>query len=190
MAADYLFIHHIEPYSSANGPGLRSVIWTQGCTLHCPGCFNPATHPLSQGKKISLERLFSTIKKYSSHIEGITISGGEPLLQIDGLFHFLKLVKDHLNLSVILFTGFHFNEVLNLPGSEYLKSTVDVMISGRYISSQQKADSLLGSSNKIIHFFSNRYSLADIYAVPPAEVILKPNGSIILSGIRPLRLKN
>ncbi|MGD0006352.1 MAG: 4Fe-4S cluster-binding domain-containing protein, partial [Anaerolineaceae bacterium] len=45
MTDQILNLHHFEPLSLVNGPGKRSVVWVQGCTLNCPGCFNPQTHP-------------------------------------------------------------------------------------------------------------------------------------------------
>ena len=51
------YIHAIEPRSRANGPGVRFVVWLQGCTLGCPGCFNPSTHAAAGGRELDLASL-------------------------------------------------------------------------------------------------------------------------------------
>ena len=73
-----LRLHGFEPCSAANGPGRRAVLWVQGCTLACPGCFNPRTHDRS-GDQVGVDELFSRIDQLGDRIEGVTVSGGEPL---------------------------------------------------------------------------------------------------------------
>jgi anaerobic ribonucleoside-triphosphate reductase activating protein len=83
-------IHAMEPRSRANGPGVRFVVWFQGCTLGCAGCFNPATHSGSLGaSRRSLAELYAEIDlaMIGAPIEGLTLSGGEPMQQIQaGVF--------------------------------------------------------------------------------------------------------
>ena len=61
VARDHLRVHRFLPHSYANGPGARAVIWVQGCTLGCPGCFNPATHPHAGGELMPIATLFRRI---------------------------------------------------------------------------------------------------------------------------------
>ena len=56
-----LRLHAFLPRSRANGPGVRAVIWVQGCSLGCPGCFNPQTHAFSGGEVVTVEELFERI---------------------------------------------------------------------------------------------------------------------------------
>src|SRR5512133_2341554 len=79
-------LHHFEPSGRVNGPGLRAVIWVQGCALGCPGCFNPETHVMTGGEIWPVEKLVERILENSTRpgdqrIEGLTLSGGEPLHQ-------------------------------------------------------------------------------------------------------------
>ncbi len=183
-----LRMHHFEPASRANGPGLRAVLWLQGCTLGCPGCFNPKTHPMNGGELATVDNLFEQIRSQEGKIEGLTVSGGEPLLQRPALLDLLRLVRQRLDLSIVVFTGFDWEEVRQMPAIANLLDTIDVLIAGRYREEQRIAHSLTGSSNKTMHFLSQRYSSADFDDIPVAEVILplESGGQIYLSGIDPL----
>ena len=78
-----LNLHAIWPRSRANGPGIRTVLWFQGCTLGCSGCFNPTTHPSEPRWTLDAEELVARIMADERAIEGITISGIDPLF-MDG----------------------------------------------------------------------------------------------------------
>jgi len=181
-----LKVHHFEPASQSNGPGWRTVVWLQGCTLKCPGCFNPETHSTTAGEVIPVSLLSSKVLAYQSEVEGITISGGEPLQQLPALIALLTEIRRKTNLSVLIFSGYDWQEILSMPKAAVLFPLVDVLIAGRYVSSQRLARGLVGSSNKTTHFLSDRYVQADLAAVPQAEVILNQNGEIVFSGIDPI----
>jgi anaerobic ribonucleoside-triphosphate reductase activating protein len=183
-----LRLHHFEPVSQVNGPGKRCVIWVQGCSLACPGCFNPETHSIQVGQALPLDQLLKLVLQHSSNVEGITISGGEPLQQAASLSVFLDLIKAQTSLSVVLFSGFSWPEIQRLPEAPGILKNVDILLAGRYQSQNRVARSLLGSANKTIHFLTSRYSQADLQHIPESEVILAPDGSISISGIDPLRL--
>ncbi len=182
-----LNLNHIEPLSLVNGPGRRAVVWVQGCTLNCPSCFNPLTHPPSAGKQWPVYHLVKWIEKKAKNVEGITISGGEPLQQIQPLTQLTLRVKEISNLSILLFSGFTWEEIRSIPGSGVLLASIDVLIAGRYLQSKRLASGLIGSANKTVHFLTNRYTIADLAPVPNAEVILDRSGNVVLSGIDPLR---
>jgi anaerobic ribonucleoside-triphosphate reductase activating protein len=182
-----LQIHHIEPFSRANGPGWRSVIWLQGCTLACPGCFNPETHTNTVGRRLNFDELIGQVNQPG--IEGISISGGEPLQQLANLVGFLEIIKQQTRLSVVLFTGYTWEEIQHMPQKENLLKWVDILLAGRYDQTRRVASGLIGSSNKTIHFLSTRYNPADLTNVPESEVILKENGEIIISGINPINFQ-
>ncbi len=181
-----LRVHHFEPHSRANGPGLRAVLWLQGCTFGCPGCFNPHTHAVDGGELAAVGDLFEQVQSIESKIEGLTVSGGEPLLQRPALANLLALVRGRTGLSVVVFTGFDWTEIQRMPGISSLLEGVDVLIAGRYRQDQRVAHSLTGSANKTFHFLTPRYSPVDFAEVPVAEVVLSPGGQIQLSGIDPL----
>ncbi len=183
-----LRVHHFEPFCHSNGPGKRAVLWLQGCTLNCPGCFNPQTHSPTGGRAISIKNLLSRILQISDSVEGITISGGEPLQQLRSLLLLLSEIRKQTNLSILLFSGFTFEEICSFPTANQLLTTVDVLISGRYDQTADIQNLWVGSSNKTIHILSSRYSMKDLSNIPVAEMIITPNGEILSSGIMPIIL--
>ena len=78
-------IHSIETFGTVDGPGIRYVIFMQGCPIRCAYCHNPDTWAIGAGEDKSTDELLDDILKYTRYIDGITVSGGEPLLQIDFL---------------------------------------------------------------------------------------------------------
>lgn len=187
MPEPVLRLHHFEPLSRSNGPGLRSVLWLQGCTLNCPGCFNPRTHDRNAGQLLTVASIYERILALGTQIEGITLSGGEPFQQAAALLALLQAVKRQTSLSVVLFTGYTWEETLHLPLSGEIFDCVDVLLAGRYQSTLRIASGLRGSSNKTVHFLSPRYSQTDLDQVPPAEIVIDANGEMRFSGIEPLR---
>jgi anaerobic ribonucleoside-triphosphate reductase activating protein len=182
---DSLRLHQYLPDSQVNGPGKRFTLWVQGCTLGCPGCFNPETHPAHSGKSVSVDQLFNLIKAQVPHIQGVTLSGGEPLQQRRPIERLLSQIRASTDLSVILFTGYTWGEVQRMPRINALLDMVDVLIAGRYLANQRLAQALIGSANKTIHFLSPRYTPGDFTTIPPAEVIITQDGQVLLSGIDP-----
>lgn len=87
-------VHSIETMSGQDGPGVRCVVFLQGCPLRCEYCHNPDTWPLSAGREYSPHELFEIIRKYKpyfKHRGGATFTGGEPLLQARPLATLLEL---------------------------------------------------------------------------------------------------
>lgn len=189
LSKDLLRIHSFIPFSRCNGPGIRAVLWVQGCSLRCPGCYNPYTHPKSEGKLVTVESIFNQVLCVKDNIEGITISGGEPLEQMDAVIYLSERIKNETDLTILLFSGYNWDEINQTPGSDILLKYIDVIIAGRYDESRRLARGLLGSSNKTVHILTERYKLDDILAVLSAEVIITSEGDIILSGIDPIHLK-
>ncbi len=95
------YIHSIETMGTLEGPGLRYVIFMQGCPMRCRFCHNPDTWYISRGRLVNVDWLFNDIGKYLPYIQasgGVSVSGGEPLLQADFLevlFRRLAAIKVH-----------------------------------------------------------------------------------------------
>lgn len=189
MREDLLRIHDFLPASRANGPGWRAVVWVQGCTLNCPGCFNLETHDPEGGERMPVAALFRRIAALVEGIEGLSISGGEPFQQPRSLLCLLRRVRQETNLSVLVFTGYTLGEIRGMPEVEPLLAYIDVLVAGRYDVTQHLSDSLglRSSANQTVHLLSEHYTMDDLRAVPPAEVILTPGGEVALSGVDPLR---
>jgi anaerobic ribonucleoside-triphosphate reductase activating protein len=179
-------LHRLERASRANGPGVRMVLWTQGCAFACPGCFNPETHDLRGGERWNVDDLMEVILSQHQQIQGLTLSGGEPLYQHRALAELLEKLRARTSLSVLVFTGYRWEELQRLTGIQRFLANVDVLLAGRYDASRRVASGLVGSSNKTVHFLTGRYTPKDLHEVPQAEVILMPDGEIRFSGIDPL----
>ena len=178
-----LRLHHFLSHSRANGPGVRAGVWVQGCSLGCPGCFNPETHAPNGGEIVEVDELFERIVALGDSIEGLTISGGEPLQQREAVTELLRRIKAKTRLSIVLFTGFMWREILRM--GEFLNH-VDVLIAGRYDQEQRLARGLRGSTNKTVHLLTNRYAASDLESVPIAEVVVTLQGELLFSGIEPV----
>ncbi|HEX3474217.1 MAG TPA: 4Fe-4S single cluster domain-containing protein [Kofleriaceae bacterium] len=185
-------IHAFEPRSRANGPGARFVVWFQGCTLGCPGCFNPTTHDPGGGRAMPvdelIDELIGELGRARPGIEGVSLSGGEPLQQPEAARALLDAARG-LGLSTLAFSGYTVDEIRGLPGGPDVLARLDVLIDGRYVAPDRLATGLRGSANQRIQLLTGRYTLADVEATPVAEIRIGPTGDVVLTGVDPLRLK-
>lgn len=106
------YIHSVETMGLVDGPGIRTVIFFQGCSLRCSFCHNPDTWELNKGKKFTVEELLKKVLRYKPYYEksggGVTISGGDPLMQGDFLLELVKALKNE-GIHVALDTAGHGN---------------------------------------------------------------------------------
>lgn len=179
-------LHSIVPKSRANGPGVRTVIWFQGCTLRCPNCFNAETHSHVPRIVVKVPDLVRSLTHTGTNVEGITVSGGEPLEQPSGLLQLLRGVRNATNLSVILYSGYRLAEIETTPIGRAILAQVDVLIDGRYVHTQRLARSLRGSANQKLHRFTDRYTLAELESTVGCEIHINPRGEITMTGISPV----
>lgn len=89
------YIHSEESFSTLDGPGIRYVVFLQGCPLRCAYCHNPDSWKMQQGKLTSAQELFERITACRNFISGVTLSGGEPLLQSKFCLSLCKLCRQH-----------------------------------------------------------------------------------------------
>ncbi|WOO91206.1 pyruvate formate-lyase-activating protein [Mollicutes bacterium LVI A0078] len=88
------YVHSLESFGTVDGPGTRFVVFLKGCNLRCKFCHNPDTWKLDGAKEMSVEEILNEYEKIKEFITGgITITGGEPLLQLDFLIDFAKEAK-------------------------------------------------------------------------------------------------
>jgi len=183
-----LNVHSLLHGSRANGPGPRTVIWVQGCSLRCPGCFNPDTHSSDPRQLMPVEDLVRRLRQDEPAIEGLTLSGGEPLDQAEAVAELLRRVRQETGLSMVLFTGYTWEEVQADERRKAAVACADVVLAGRYDGSRRLAHGLRGSQNKTLHCLTGRYAPGDFDDVPVGEVVIGPDGDITVSGIEPPRL--
>ena len=100
------YIHSVETFGAVDGPGIRYVVFMQGCPMRCQYCHNPDTWKMYSGKKMSVGQIVKDIKPYLNYIEngGVTISGGEPLLQAKFVYKLIKALHK-LRVTVALDTA-------------------------------------------------------------------------------------
>ena len=133
--------------SYVDGEGIRYAIFMQGCLRRCAGCHNPETHALDGGRLIDTAEIISEIKK-NPLLDGITLTGGEPFLQIDSADEIARAVKN-FGLSVWCYTGFIFEDLP--PEAAPLLKNIDVLIDGAFIESQRDLElQFRGSRNQRI----------------------------------------
>jgi anaerobic ribonucleoside-triphosphate reductase activating protein len=151
----------IVPRTTVAGPGLRTCIWFQGCSLKCPGCQNPEYQVHEPKYLLEPKELFELIEK-NEKIDGITISGGEPFQQAKGLYHFLELWKK-TNKTTIIFSGYEKQNLENSSNSTVrnILNLIDCLISGPYRQELKNNNHSIGSFNKQISLFTNRLNLSD-----------------------------
>lgn len=142
----------------ALGPGLRYAIWVQGCPFRCPHCETPEGQSFAPKTLIDVTELAQDIIGRPM-IEGITISGGEPMEQAGLLADLLELVQaKRPELNVISYTGYKIEQLISEDALRFI-SYLDVLIDGQYIHEKNDNKGLRGSSNQRVHFLTDR--LAD-----------------------------
>jgi anaerobic ribonucleoside-triphosphate reductase activating protein len=157
--ASKLRIHDIIPESIVDGPGLRYVVFTQGCPHHCKGCHNPQTHPFDGGREISIEEICRDYQ-VNPLLAGITFSGGEPFCQCQPLWELGQRIHD-MGGTVITYTGFLYEDLeekaLTDPDVKGLLSVTDLLVDGPYIEELRSLDlPFRGSSNQRLIPLSGR----------------------------------
>lgn len=138
------------PCSLVNGDGVRYVIFTQGCTHHCPGCQNPETWDFKGGNEVGAETLAEDIKRHR-YIDGITLSGGDPFYQQTACLKLLDLLPENTN--VWIYTGFEYDEIKDTK----LAKRADVLVTGPYVADLRCEGRPFGSSNQEIHIKEKQY---------------------------------
>lgn len=124
----------IQIDSVVDGEGIRAVIWTQGCPHNCLGCHNPGTHDFKGGYLEDVETLKKEIDALEGQ-DGITFSGGDPLMQIDACLELAKHSKKR-GLNVWCYTGFTFEQLLIMSKTNNalveLLNNIDVLVDGKF----------------------------------------------------------
>lgn len=145
------------PHSTANGPGIRSVVWVQGCPLRCVGCFNPYFQPFNKGEPISTAILSQRLLSVPE-TEGVSFSGGEPFAQAAALAKVASCIQA-VGKGVLIFTGFYYEDLrINTDtGIQLLLAHADLLVAGPYQQNLACKHPLLASSNQKLIYLTERY---------------------------------
>jgi len=172
-----LNVNRIIEKTAAEGPGMRLCIWLQGCIRHCPGCFARDTWSFEEREMHTPQEV---INMAGEDVEGITILGGEPLEQMEGLLELVRLAKDKA-LSVILFTGYKYEEVKQTKPD--LLKYIDVLIDGEYVQEKRSFERpLVGSANQNFIFLTDKYNMKS-FSQNRIEVRIGKDGKTVLNGM-------
>ncbi len=141
-------VHSIESFGTVDGPGIRFVLFLQGCSLKCKYCHNRDTWDMTLGEEKTLEEIVEKVKRYKTYMTlsggGVTVTGGEPLLQVKFLIEFFKRLKEE-NINTCIDTSGMFNITDDIK--EVLKYTDLVLLDIKHID-DEKCKELVGVSNK------------------------------------------
>lgn len=117
--------------SIVDGPGLRYVLFTQGCPHRCPGCHNPETHPFDGGRVVTLDWVVQDVIK-NPITRGVTFSGGEPFSQSGQLVVLGEELKRR-GYNLVAFSGYCFEELADSPRFRPLLELLDILVDGPFI---------------------------------------------------------
>lgn len=174
-------IAHIEEHSFIYGPNCRFVIWIQGCSIRCKGCWNREMWTFEDKTIASVHDLLGKIESEKDYIEGITLLGGEPLDQFAEVFELLTECKK-LGLSTMLFTGYEMTEIAEKQITSILDN-LDILSTGRYDKTKRTMlHQWIGSTNQEIHFLTDLYADYEIENNNYTEITINADGSTTILG--------
>lgn len=192
-----MLIHGFVGASRVNGPGLRAVLYFQGCSIGCRFCWNPKSHAFI-GDERTVEEVAGWIlcTHLESALEGVTFSGGEPMQQADALLALVESLHCRLpGLSFGLYSGYSEKELKSgrywcrselAPGAkrdiwQRLTRYLDFAVLGRYLASRPSTLPLRTSANQKLTLFSSRYREQD-FELQEVEIHIGAQGLVQVTG--------
>ena len=192
-----MLLHAFVPASRANGPGLRAVVYFQGCSLHCEKCWNPSSHKF-RGLEVTVPEVAQRFEEASrlEPLGGATFSGGEPMQQAEALLELMREIRRTAPaVSLGMFTGYTENELTSGQFVTRLGATVerrcelwravrellDFAVMGRYDQTQPSIAPLRTSRNQRLELFSSRYQEGD-FGPQLVEISIEETGRSVLTG--------
>ena len=199
-----MLLHASIPASRANGPGLRTVVFFQGCSIGCAKCWNPKSHQF-HGTDITVDAVAQEVLRARAlhTLEGVTFSGGEPMQQADSLLGLMHNLRDQApELSFGMFSGYAEHE---LDQGQYriwgggtseqhrkhlwqeIRVCLDFAILGRFNQAQPGNMPLRTSRNQVLRLFTDSYTPAD-FSEQLTEVSIHESGQVEITGFPTLGL--
>jgi anaerobic ribonucleoside-triphosphate reductase activating protein len=193
-----MLLHALIPASRANGPGIRAVVFFQGCSIGCPKCWNPSTHQFLGTEVMVDAAVQEVLRAHQEHtLEGVTFSGGEPMQQGDDLLRLIQcLHQEAPELRFGMFSGYAEHELAKghylLWGGasseprrkrlwQEIRACLDFAIFGRFNHAQPSSLPLRTSRNQVLRLFSDRYTPAD-FSEDLIEVSIHEGGRAEVTG--------
>ena len=144
-----LSILEIVEDTTVDGPGFRTTIYCAGCPNRCPGCHNPQSWDIANGKAMEVEEVLEIV--LADPFADVTFSGGDPMFQPLGFAALARAIKERSTKNIWCYTGYLFEDILLNAQQRELLENVDVLVDGRFVEAL-KNDELpfRGSSNQRI----------------------------------------
>ena len=192
-----MLIHGFVPHSRVNGPGMRAVVYFQGCNLGCAGCWNPATHAftgLSHEAQDVAEQVAAA--RQTQFIEGVTFSGGEPMQQAPDLLDLIRLLRRaRPDISIGMYSGYTERELDSgrfWTGDgiaqdarrrvwEAINQHLDFAVLGRFVAAKPSKLPLRTSANQVLRLFTDRYR-EEHFKPLEFEVTIESAGLVQITG--------
>jgi anaerobic ribonucleoside-triphosphate reductase activating protein len=156
------------------GPGSRVVLWVSGCAKRCMGCISPEMQPRNAGKAVPVDVLLRRI--LDLHVDGITISGGEPFDQAPALAELLSALRAARPAwDVLIYTGYLIEEIkADVSGRAKMLDCADILIDGPYRKRIPRKHPLTGSGNQRVHYLTERgrFLKPQLDAMPAEQINL------------------
>ena len=190
----WLNVAKIIDVTEAEGPGLRTAIWVQGCLKRCVGCCNGQFLKIQPADVCDSHTIIEQIAQNQQQygIEGVTLLGGEPFLQAEGLAHVAQACRN-MGMSVMVFSGYQLEELddVRFKGASQLLNATDVLVDGEY--QQHLTENLrnwVGSTNQRFHYFTDFYdeSIETQSLTVTNEWRIDAQGNILGNGL-PFKIK-
>jgi len=161
------------------------VVFFQGCARACQGCFNPETHSFELNKMMGVDDIMARLP--DSAPEGITVSGGEPFMQAEGLYGLLAEARRR-GLTTVVYTGFRIEELTSVSARSCM-GLIDVLVDGAYEEANAEKTLLArGSANQRLHLLTARYHIEDFMMPGKVEVTIAPGGEVTETGFSQIPL--
>jgi len=146
-------IHSIETCGTVDGPGIRFVVFTQGCPMRCQYCHNPDTWGVNINKQISVDEILSQYESVKEFCKGgITVTGGEPLMQMDFVTELFKKAKEKNIHTALDTSGILFNPENTAKFDELMEYTDLVLLDIKHIDSEEHVKLTTHSNKNILAF--------------------------------------
>jgi anaerobic ribonucleoside-triphosphate reductase activating protein len=187
--SDVVRVLRFLPATDAEGPGRRAALWVQGCSIRCPGCFNPHSWNFGGGEPLGWPELADAVRVSAADhdIEGLTLLGGEPFDQAAPLAALAEAVRA-AGLSVMTFTGYVLEDLRTAGREDWdrLLAATDLLVDGPYLAQRpERRRPWVGSDNQRFWFLTDRYAhlAGDLDAIPNRlEIRISRSGEVAVNG--------
>ena len=192
-----MLIHGFVAHSRVNGPGMRAVVYFQGCNLGCDGCWNPATHAFTGLSRRAEDVAEQVAAAHRTHaLDGVTFSGGEPMQQALDLLDLIRRLKHaRSEISIGMYSGYTECELdSGRFWTQYgitqaarcriwkdIKQHLDFAVLGRFVAARPSQLPIRTSANQVLRLFSDRYREEHFKALE-FEVHIEAHGLVQITG--------